>query len=117
MRARALPLNRTSGRSISKRRNASSDSDSPSSSRTAGMGSGIELLVADAMGCIGVVALAPTEVFHVLGVIALEPHDFAVALEREDVGRDPVEEPAIVGDHDSAAREGEQRFLERTQRL
>jgi len=39
----------------------------------------------------------------------------AVALEREDVGRDPVEEPPIVADHDSAAGELLEPVLERAQ--
>src|SRR4051794_3436824 len=39
----------------------------------------------------------------VLGEVALEPRDLRVALEGEDVRRDPVEEPAIVGDDDGAS--------------
>ena len=35
-------------------------------------------------------------------VVALEPDDVGVSLEGEDVGRDPVEEPAIVADHHRA---------------
>ena len=54
---------------------------------------------------------------RVLLVAALEPRHLAVALEREDVRRDPVEEPAIMADHDRAAREVEQRLLERAQRV
>ena len=68
-------------------------------------------------GCVGVVAAAPLEVLDVLRVVALEPDDLAVALEGEDVGGDAVEEPAIVRDHDRAAREAQQRLLERAQRL
>ena len=48
---------------------------------------------------------------------ALEPRHRRVALEREDVRRDPVEEPAVVRDHDGAAGEVEQRLLERAQRV
>ena len=48
---------------------------------------------------------------------ALEPRRLRVALEREDVRRDAVEEPAIVGDHDRAAGEVEQRVFERAQRV
>lgn len=43
------------------------------------------------------VLLVPVEV-------ALEPADLAAALEREDVGGDPIEEPAIVGDGHGAQR-------------
>src|SRR4029434_3658885 len=53
----------------------------------------------------------------VLLVAALEPRHLAVALEGEDVRRDPVQEPAIVADHDGAAGEVEQRLLERAQRV
>ena len=54
---------------------------------------------------------------------AYSPHvpsnhvDLRVALEREDVRRDAVEEPAVVRDHDGAAGEVEQRLLERAQRV
>ena len=53
----------------------------------------------------------------VVADVALEEADLAVALEREDVGRDPVEEPAVVADHDDAARERFEARLERTQRV
>src|SRR3546814_15707961 len=63
------------------------------------------------------VAEPPAPVRFVLRVVALEPLDVAVALEREDVGRDPVEEPAIVADHHRAAGEVEQRILECARRI
>src|SRR6185503_15493290 len=77
----------------------------------------VELLVTDAVRLIGVLALAALQVLGVVRVVALEEHDFAVAFEREDMGRDAVEEPAVVRDHDGAAREIQQRVLERAQRL
>ena len=49
----------------------------------------------------------------VVGEVALEPADLGVAFEREHVGGDAVEEPPIVADHHRAAREREQRVLER----
>src|SRR5439155_25867454 len=49
--------------------------------------------------------------------VALEPLDVAVALERQDVRRDAVEEPAIVADDDRAARELQQAVFERAQRV
>src|SRR4051812_30205177 len=55
--------------------------------------------------------------FRVLRPAALEPRDLRVALEGEDVRGDPVEEPAIVCDHDRAAGELEQRVLESPQRV
>ena len=53
----------------------------------------------------------------VVADVALEPADLAVALEGEDVGRDPVEEPAIVADDDGAARERLEAGLERPERV
>ena len=53
----------------------------------------------------------------VLGEVALEPADLAVALEREHVRRDPVEEPAIVADDDGAAGERLEAGLERPERV
>src|SRR6185312_3300958 len=49
--------------------------------------------------------------------IALEPFDVAVALEREDVGGDTVEEPAIVADDDGAAGKILERLFQRAQRV
>ena len=40
-----------------------------------------------------------------------------VALPGQDVRRDPVEEPAVVADHHGAARELQQRVLQRAERL
>src|SRR5690606_42031516 len=68
-----------------------------------------EPLVADPMRLRRVLALAPLQILGVVGVVALEVDDLAVALEREDVRRDAVEEPAVVRDHDGAAREVQQR--------
>jgi hypothetical protein len=50
-------------------------------------------------------------------VVALEPDHLAVALERQHVGGDAVQEPAVVADHDGAAREADERLLERAQRV
>ncbi len=61
-------------------------------------------------GCVGALTLAALVVGHVFLVVAFEQHQLRVALEREDVRRDAVEEPAIVRDDDGAAREGEQRL-------
>ena len=62
-------------------------------------------LVLDAVGLVGVGAelLVPQRL--VLGEVALEPAHLAVALEREDVGGDPVEEPPVVADDDRAPGE------------
>src|SRR5215218_1452536 len=53
----------------------------------------------------------------VVAEIALEEPDLAVALEREDVGRDAVEEPPVVADDDDAARERLEPGLEGAQRV
>src|SRR5262245_54759299 len=50
-------------------------------------------------------------------IVSLEPLDMAVALEREHVGRDAVEEPAVVRDDDDTTREIEERFFESPQRV
>src|SRR5690606_33525317 len=65
----------------------------------------------------GVVAHAPLLVFLVLAVVALEELHVRVALEGEDVGRDAVQEPAVVADHEGVAGEFQQRVLERAQGL
>jgi len=62
------------------------------------------------MRLIRVCAESALLVFLVLLEVAGEPFHVAVALEREDVRRDAVEEPAIVADDDDAAREAESAF-------
>src|SRR5690242_19663014 len=76
-----------------------------------------ELAVADLAGLGGGGAEAALQVGLVVGVVALEPDDLAVALEGEHVRRDPVEEPAVVADDHGAAGEVEQRLLERAERV
>src|SRR5689334_20493843 len=71
-----------------------------------------QLLVLDAMGLVGRLAELLPALLHVGLVVALEPAHLAFALERQDVRRDPVEEPAVVADHDGAAVERQERFLE-----
>jgi hypothetical protein len=38
----------------------------------------------------------------VFRIVAVKPNNLAVAFEGEDMGRDPIQKPAIVGDHDRA---------------
>ena len=64
---------------------------------------------------IGIGAFATLEVFDVALIIPLEPHRLRVSLEGKNVSGDAIEEPAIVSDHDRAAGEIDQRFLERAQ--
>src|SRR6185436_12561142 len=49
-------------------------------------------------------------------VAALVERDLAVALERQDRGRDPIEEPAVVRDDQRAAGEVDEALLERAER-
>jgi len=51
----------------------------------------------------------------VLGVVTFEEHRLRVIFIREDVGRDAVEEPPIVRDHNGGAREVQQGFFQGTQ--
>ena len=64
-----------------------------------------QLLVRDAVRAVGLGAEQLAAVLLVGLEVALEPRDLRVALEREDVRRDAVQEPAIVGDDHRAARE------------
>src|SRR5690606_32475071 len=73
-------------------------------------------LVADAVRLVGVGAEALLLVHLVILEIALEPFDMAVALERHDMGRDAVEEPAIMADHDRAAGKIQKRLPQGPQR-
>src|SRR6478752_9388426 len=76
-----------------------------------------ELLVLNPLRDRGIDPQSALLVFLVIGKIALEPFDMAVALEGEDMGRDTVEEPAIVADDHGAAGVILQRLFERTQRV
>src|SRR5882672_12270600 len=58
--------------------------------------------VADAMRPVGLRAELLVPELLVLGVVAVEPADLGVALEREHVRGDAVEEPAVVADHHRA---------------
>src|SRR5689334_15721970 len=74
-------------------------------------------LVFEPVWLIGLGTQPRSPVLLVLVVGAFEPDDLRVALEGEHVRRDPVEEPAIVGDDDGAAGEVDERVLERAQRV
>src|SRR3954447_13049689 len=68
-----------------------------------------ELLVGDSVRPVGLGAQALTPVRLVGLEVALEPLHLRVALEREHVRADAVQEPAIVRDDHRAAGEVEQR--------
>src|SRR6478609_6014171 len=76
-----------------------------------------QLLVLHAMRNDAVLAEPAHLVLLVVLEVALEPFDMAVAFEGQDVGRDAVEEPAIMADDDGAAGEILQSLFERAQRV
>src|SRR5450830_59044 len=78
---------------------------------------GRELPVLDPVRAVGLGAEALVAVGLVILVVAFVPDDLAVALEREHVRRDAVEEPAVVADDDGAAAEREERLFEGAQRV
>src|ERR1035437_6889094 len=78
---------------------------------------GRKLAVLDPVRAVGLGAEALVAVGLVVLVVALVPDDLAVALEREHVRRDAVEEPAVVADDDGAAAEREERLFERAKRV
>ncbi len=76
-----------------------------------------ELAVLEPVRLSRIIAATAPQVLDVVLVVALEPDHFGIALEGQDVRGDAVEEPAVVRDHHCAAREVQQRILERAQRL
>src|SRR5881398_2864858 len=62
-------------------------------------------------------AQSPNLIFLIGSEIAFEPFDPAVALEREDVGGEAVQEEAVVADDHRAAGEILERVLKRAQSL
>jgi len=66
------------------------------------------------VGLIGLRTQASLAIRFIVLVVTLEPDGLRVSLEREDVRRDAVQEPAIVTDYNHAARERNQRILQRT---
>src|SRR5439155_10929333 len=51
----------------------------------------------------------------VFRIVAIKPNRLAVTFEREDMGRDPIQKPAIVRDHHRATSEALQRLFKRAQ--
>src|ERR1700732_1052685 len=73
--------------------------------------------VANAVRLIGVFPLALSVVIDVFLVVAFEPYDLRVAFERQNMRRDPIEEPAIMRNYHRAARERHQRIFQSAQGL
>ena len=72
-----------------------------------------EFFVFDPVRDHGIGAEATHLVLLIVLEIAFEPFDVAVALERQDVGGDAIEKPAIVADDYRAAGNILQRLLKR----
>ena len=66
---------------------------------------------------LGFLAAAAHVVRMVVAEIALMKDHFRIAFEGEDVRRDAIQKPAVVGDDHGAAREGEQCLFQGAQRL
>ena len=65
----------------------------------------------------GVVAEAAHLVLLIVLEVTLEPFDVAVAFEGQDVGRNTIEDPAVMADDHGAAGEILQRLFQRAQRI
>src|SRR3546814_863312 len=76
-----------------------------------------QLLVRRRVRARRIVAEAADLVLFIGFEIAFEPFDMAVALEREDVRREAIEEEAVVADDHRAARKILQRLFECRQRF
>src|SRR6516164_3005107 len=79
--------------------------------------SATELLVLDAVRDCRIRSQPPHLVLLVVLEIALEPFDVAFALERQDMGCNAVEEPAVMADDDGAAGKILERLFQRAQRI
>src|ERR1700687_1467098 len=81
------------------------------------IGSPGQWFVADSMWLSGVFAFALLVILDIVLVVAFKPDDLRIALEREDMRCDAVQEPAIVRDDDRATGERHQRIFEGAQRF
>ncbi len=73
--------------------------------------------VANSLRAVCDIAQPIVTVPFILGVIALKPFDLAITLKCQNVGRDSVQEPAVVRYHHGAARKIQQSLLQRAQRF
>src|SRR6185503_20215536 len=76
-----------------------------------------QLLVGDPVWPVSLSTQTSPSVLLICLEIALEPGDLRVPLEGQDVRGDAVQEPAVVRDDHRAAGEGEERLLERAERV
>src|SRR5690606_27948470 len=77
----------------------------------------VDRLVAQPLGLRLFLAEPPPLVFLVLAIVAGKEGPLRITLGSQDVGRDAVEEPAVVRDHEHAAGELQEGILQRAQRL
>jgi hypothetical protein len=70
-----------------------------------------------AVRLVGVDAEALVAIRLVVAEVPLPPPGLGVPFEGEHVGGDAIEEPPVVADHDGTTGEGQQRVLERPQRV
>ena len=70
-----------------------------------------EFLVSETLRFIGGDSQAFAALLFVSVEVSFAPVDVSIPFEGEDMGCDSVEEPAVVGDHDDAAREIEDGFF------
>src|SRR5688572_14506865 len=73
--------------------------------------------IADAVRAVRFLPQPFLPVGFVLAVVALNPHRPAVSFKGQDMGRDAVQEPAVVADHHAAATEPLQSLLQGPQRV
>jgi hypothetical protein len=64
---------------------------------------------------IGFNAQSPLTIRFVIGVVALEPDDLRIALKRQNMRGDAIQEPAVMGNNHRATGEGQQGFFQRPQ--
>ena len=77
----------------------------------------LEALELDAVRLDGLIAEPALLVFLIVGEVAFEPFDMALALEGQDVRREPIQEEAVMRNHDSAARKIFERRFESAERF
>ncbi len=76
-----------------------------------------ELFVFDPFGLVGFDA-QPFSPLQLVGfVVSLTPMDVAAALECQNMGTNPIEEPAVVANHDGTTGEIEDRLFEGPHRV
>ena len=75
-----------------------------------------ERLVPDGLRIVGVFAEALATVGFVFAPVAFKPHDLGIAFVSENVGSDAVQEPAVMRDNHSTARELENSLFQSSSR-